>query len=226
MHPYQMAYNQYPAHVQQAQYPMQQQQVPTQMNAHPPMQNSPLQLLPPQNTTRPTQLLVQPVANPNNKTVQAAYNIDLQTYPAYPTYLISTIPLQSVQLRLGRDLSQNKSPITIEEEPELNSNEKIVDEATNENNAAALKEQTQKGQLEDNQAPPYPEILALENPIVPFENNIETKLKNLCIKIPLLQAIQDIPIYAKTVRELRLKKVGRKKKDPPLSNLLCSLRIN
>ena len=66
------------------------------MNAHPPMQNSPLQFLPAQNTTRPTQLLVQPVANPNNKTVQEAYNVDLQTYPTYPTYLISTIPLQGV----------------------------------------------------------------------------------------------------------------------------------
>ncbi|CAF4406111.1 unnamed protein product, partial [Adineta steineri] len=79
--PYQMAYNQYPTHVQQAQYPMQLQQIPTQMNTHPPIQNPPLQLLPPQNTTRPTQLPIQPVANPNNKIVQAAYNVDLQTYP-------------------------------------------------------------------------------------------------------------------------------------------------
>ena len=150
MQPYQMAYNQYLAHAQQAQYPMQQQQIPTQMNTHPPIQNSPLQLLPPQNPTRPTQLPVQPVANPNNKTVQAAYNVDLQTYPTYPTYLISTIPLQGDQLRSRTDLSQNKSPITIKEEPELNSNEKIVNEETNENNIVVLKEQSQKGQLEDN----------------------------------------------------------------------------
>ena len=65
----------------------------------------------------------------------------------------------------------------------------MVDEATNENNTAPLNEHIQKGQLEDNRAPPYLERLALEKPIVPFENNIETKLKNLCIKIPLLQAI-------------------------------------
>ena len=50
----------------------------------------------------------------------------------------------------------------------------MVDEAKNENNAAALNEQTQKGQLEDNQAPPYLERLALEKPVVPFENSIET----------------------------------------------------
>ena len=145
MQPYQMAYNQYLAHVQQSQYPMEQQQIPTQMNTHPLIQNSPLQLLPPQNTTRPTQLPVELVANPKNKTIQAAYNVDLQTYPTYPTYLISTIPLQVVQLRSGGNLSQNKSPITIEEEPKLNSNEKMVDEARNENNAATLKEQTKKG---------------------------------------------------------------------------------
>ena len=97
----------------------------------PQTQNSPLQLLPPQNPTRPTQLPVQPVAKTNNKIVQAAYNVDLQTYPTLPTYLISTIPLQGVQLRPGRDLSQNKPPITIQEEPELNSNVNIVNEEAN-----------------------------------------------------------------------------------------------
>ena len=69
------------------------------MNVHPPMQNPPLQFLLAQNPTRPTQLLVQPIANPNNKTAQDEYNVDLQTYPTFPTYLISTIPFQGVQLR-------------------------------------------------------------------------------------------------------------------------------
>ena len=169
-----MAYNQYPAPIQQAWYPMQQQWVLTQMNAHPPMQTSPLQLLRPQNPTRPTQLAVQPIANTNNKIVQATYNVDMQTYPTYPTYLISIIPLQGVQLRSERDLSQNKHIITIEEELELTSNENIVNEATNEGNVVVLIEQTQKGQLEDNKAPTYPERLALERPIAPFENSIET----------------------------------------------------
>ena len=35
------------------------------------------------------------------------------------------------------------------------------------------------------------------------------ELKHLCIKIPLLQAIQDIPIYAKTIKELCIKKPKR-----------------
>jgi hypothetical protein len=63
--------------MQQPPYSIQQQSVPTQINAPSPMQNPRLQLLPTQNPPRPTQLLVQPVANPNNKTTQAAYNIDL-----------------------------------------------------------------------------------------------------------------------------------------------------
>lgn len=53
------------------------------------------------------------------------------------------------------------------------------------------------------------------------------ELKNLYIKIPLLQAIRDILIYAKTIKELCVKKSMRKTKITPtihvvrtLSNLL------
>lgn len=38
------------------------------------------------------------------------------------------------------------------------------------------------------------------------------ELKNICIKIALLQAIQDIPIYAKTIKELCIKKSVRQTK--------------
>jgi hypothetical protein len=90
------------------------------------------------------------------------------------TYLISTNPLQGVQLRSGRDLSQNNPLITIEEEPKINSNIKIVNEAANEDNVVVLIEQTQKGQFKGNKAPPYPERLSLERPVVPSKNSIET----------------------------------------------------
>jgi hypothetical protein len=49
------------------------------------------------------------------------------------------------------------------------------------------------------------------------------ELKNICVKIPLLQAIKDIPIYSKVVRELCIKKPGRKKKDPPTVHLIGGL---
>ena len=40
------------------------------------------------------------------------------------------------------------------------------------------------------------------------------ELRNVGIKIPLLQEIRDILIYAKKVRELCTKKSGRWKKEP------------
>ena len=48
-------------------------------------------------------------------------------------------------------------------------------------------------------------------------------MKNLCIQIPLPQAIKDIPIYAKTVIELCLKRTGRKKRDPPIIHYIGQL---
>lgn len=41
------------------------------------------------------------------------------------------------------------------------------------------------------------------------------ELKKLYAKIPLLQAIRDIPIYTKAIRDVCVKKPGRKPKDPP-----------
>lgn len=39
------------------------------------------------------------------------------------------------------------------------------------------------------------------------------ELKNVCIKIPLLQAIKEIPIFAKTIKDSCIRKPGRKKKE-------------
>ena len=36
------------------------------------------------------------------------------------------------------------------------------------------------------------------------------ELRNVCIKIPLLQAIKEIPILAKTIKELSMKKIGKR----------------
>jgi hypothetical protein len=46
------------------------------------------------------------------------------------------------------------------------------------------------------------------------------ELKNVCVKIPLLQAIRDVPIYAKTIKELCIKKPSWKQKDPPTIHLV------
>ena len=68
----------------------------------------------------------------------------------------------------------------------------------------------QTGQL---QTPPYPKRLAIEKLVVSPEFNLEVELKNISVQIPLLQVIKDIPIYAKTVRELCPKRSSKKKKD-------------
>jgi len=39
------------------------------------------------------------------------------------------------------------------------------------------------------------------------------ELKNVFIKIPLLQAIKEIPIFANTIRELSIKWIQRKRKE-------------
>ena len=62
--------------------------------------------------------------------------------------------------------------------------------------------------------PPYPEILAFEKPVLPPEFDIEGKLRNLCVKIHVLQALGDIPILAKIIMDLCIKKPGRKRKQP------------
>jgi hypothetical protein len=62
--------------------------------------------------------------------------------------------------------------------------------------------------------PPYPERLALEKPVVHLEFDLEAKLKKLCVKISLLQAIRDIPILTKTIRDLCIKKPRSKRKQP------------
>jgi hypothetical protein len=62
--------------------------------------------------------------------------------------------------------------------------------------------------------PPFPKRLMIEKPTVYPNFDIVGELKNLYIKIPLLQALQDILIYAKTIKELCGRKIVRKIKDP------------
>jgi hypothetical protein len=73
------------------------------------------------------------------------------------------------------------------------------------------------------QALPYPKILAIEKPTIRPEFDILNELKNICVKIPLLQAIKDIPIYNKVIKELFIKKPGRKQKDPPTVHFIGEL---
>ena len=50
--------------------------------------------------------------------------------------------------------------------------------------------------------------------------NLLGELKKLYVKIPLLQALHDVPIYAKTFQDLCVRKPGRKPRDPPTVHVL------
>ena len=67
---------------------------------------------------------------------------------------------------------------------------------------------------QEQRVPPFPERLVIEKPVVHPEYNIMNELKSICIKIPLLQAIKDMPIYSKVIKELCIKLPGKKQKDP------------
>ena len=49
-------------------------------------------------------------------------------------------------------------------------------------------------------SPPFPERLTIPKLIAYPNVDLVGEQKILCIKIPLLQAIQDIPLYAKTIK--------------------------
>ena len=53
--------------------------------------------------------------------------------------------------------------------------------------------------------------------------NLLGELKNLYVKIPLLQSLHDVPIYARTVRDLCTRKLGRKTRDPPTVHVIGKL---
>jgi hypothetical protein len=138
----------------------------------------------------------------------------------FPTYLVTPIPLQNIHLRSGKVLKPRDSMVVIEEEIE---GEETPEQSTNDDQPrkivtpSILTQTPTTPHTEQPQAPklpPYPERLAIENPIILPEFDLEAELRNVCVKIPLLQAIKDIPIYAKTIRDLCIKKPGRKRKDP------------
>ena len=71
--------------------------------------------------------------------------------------------------------------------------------------------------------PPYPERLLLPKMGGQPQFNLLGELRNLYVKIPLLQALQDVPIYARTVREMCTKRTQRKFRDPPTVHVIGNL---
>jgi len=141
----------------------------------------------------------------------------------FQTYMITPLDLNNVQLRSGVIL-ENKSPSVViqesekekiyEEEKSLNEKEKAQKQVTptHSNNLTPIIEQPSVSVSK----PPFPEKLKIdegvEKHILLPDYDMLDELKNVCINIPLLQAIKEIPIFVNTIRELSIKRPGRKRK--------------
>jgi hypothetical protein len=134
--------------------------------------------------------------------------------------MITSLGINDIHLRSGKVLHQD-APIIVEEPIE----EETPNQTNNNDSPNAINQTSSSviNQAQQSSTPPFPERLALEKKITQSGYDLLDELKNVCIRIPLLQAIKDIPIYAKTVRELCIKKTGRKKKDPQTVQVIGKL---
>jgi hypothetical protein len=144
------------------------------------------------------QLPIQPNPNPNNKVVQC---IDIQNQP-----ILSLFPAQcnDIHLRSRKIVEPIIDVVTSSnsDKEEIKKND-VPEEVQPSSNTVA-----------ETSEPPFPERLALTKMPEPPAFNLLGELQNLYVKIPLLQALRDVPIYARTMRDICVKKPGRKTKDP------------
>jgi hypothetical protein len=163
------------------------------------------------------------VPNPNNKPPQTLNNVDMQSFP---TYVITPIPLQEIQLRLRKFLDRQRPSIVILKEEEEETTQQPMDDTRWEDVIIPNNQEPKLPQnepLQITKVPPYPYRLVIEKPTTRPEFDILNELKYICVKIPFLQSINDIPIYGKVVKKLCIKKLGRKQKDPPIVHLVGEL---
>eukprot|EP00253_Pinus_taeda_P016362 PITA_16362 len=208
---YHQPYSQCPPTYQQ--YPQQQvvyqpQNTQQALPAPPPINPPQLQLPSNQQPTRPTQIPAQPVPNPNNQAERPAYSID--EGPSYPT-----LPLQNINLRSGKVLQKEPPIAEKQEENEENENETPTQRKQNDD--------IKNKQMQPLHPPPFPDrLVQAKLPMFIPQFDVLDELKNVYIKIPL-QAIKDIPIYTKEIKELCLKKPTRKRVDPQTIHVIGHL---
>eukprot|EP00253_Pinus_taeda_P036590 PITA_36590 len=149
----------------------------------------------------------QPNPNPNNRPVQALQILET--------------PEEGPDLRECNDLRLRSGRII---QTEGNKTVQIEDQLPREH---LSQEEDINRQQTHNQAttpsPLFPERLVIPRPIQKPNFDILGELQNLYIKIPFLQAIQDIPIYAKTIKELCIKRPRRNIIDNPRVQVVGTL---
>ena len=120
-------------------------------------------------------------------------------YSGETSYPIYVVDIQEINLRSGRILPDNQPP----------SPQREVEEEREESN------------LKIN--PPFPERLTQPLQPTPKETELLGELKNLRVKILLLQAIKDVPIYNNLIKEKCFKHPIRRKMDAPTINVIGQL---
>jgi hypothetical protein len=118
---------------------------------------------------------------------------------------------------------QRPSVVIQEEEEEEETTKQPMDETRWEDVIIPKDKEPKLPQNEPSQitkASPYPNRLIIEKPTTRPKFDILNELKNICVKITLLQDIKDIPIHNKVVKEFCIKNLGRKQKDPPTIHLI------
>eukprot|EP00253_Pinus_taeda_P014007 PITA_14007 len=160
----------------------------------------------PQSNLRP-QLPTQPNPNPNNRLVQALQILET------PEEGPDLRECNDLQLRSGR-IIQTEGNKKVQFEDQLPREQLLQEEDEN-------RKQTQNQATTS--SPPFPEHLVIPRRIQQPNFDILGELQNLYIKIPFLQAIQDIPIYPKTIKELCIKRPRRNVIDNPRVQIVSTL---
>ena len=141
------------------------------------------------------------------------YSVDSKQYPAY------ALSVADIHLRSGITLPMPKLPL-ITKIPDIPIASKPS--VTKEVDPTNVTISTQAQPLVES---PFLEKL-IQNKAIQIEEqpfDIVDQLKNMHVQIPLFQAIKDVPIYGKSIREACLEKHGRKKKDPTIVHVVGQL---
>jgi hypothetical protein len=97
------------------------------------------------------------VLNPNNKPPQPLFNVEMQ---AFPTYFITSVPLQEIQLRSGKVLNKQILLVVIQEEEEEETTQQPMDDTRWEDVIISKNQEPKIPQNEPSQitkVPPYPD---------------------------------------------------------------------
>jgi len=81
----------------------------------------------------------------------------------------------------------------------------------------------EKQESEPKGIPPFLERLTGTTQPNPEETELLGEIKQLCVKISLLQATKDVPIYNKLIKEKCFRHPGRRKIDAPTINVIGQL---